>query len=100
MFWNDGSLFSGLCKAKFSDNLVVSVPDPLDDGKFLKYIIGTNLHRTRTSGWYDAGTDPICSKSRANLLLQPFDLWNWDARPGTPTLTTVTAGSLVMTGPT
>jgi len=36
---------------------------------------------------------PFAVNQGPNLLLQPFDLWNWDARPGTPTLTTVTAGS-------
>lgn len=62
-------------------------------------LTGTN---TTGSGWYDAGADaPFAVNQGPNFfLLQSFDHWNWDARPGTPTLTTVTAGSLVMNGPT
>src|SRR5215469_11171965 len=62
-------------------------------------LTGTN---TTGSGWYDAGADaPFAVNQGPNFfLLQSFDHWNWDARPGTPTLTTVTAGSLIMNGPT
>ena len=57
---------------------------------------------TTGSGWYDAGSGaPFAVNQGPNFfVLQSFDHWNWDARPGTPTLTTVPAGLLVMDGPT
>jgi hypothetical protein len=57
---------------------------------------------TTGSGWYDAGSEaPFAVNQGPNFfLLQSFDHWNWDARPGTTTMNTVTAGSLVMDGPT
>jgi hypothetical protein len=62
-------------------------------------LTGTN---TTGSGWYDAGTDaPFAVNQGPNFfLMQSFDHWNWDARPGTSTMTTATAGSLAMEGPT
>ncbi|HXX97234.1 MAG TPA: hypothetical protein VEL11_08990 [Candidatus Bathyarchaeia archaeon] len=61
-------------------------------------LTGTN---TTGSGWYDAGNEaPFAVNQGPNfLLLQSFDHWNWDAPPGTATVNTVTAGSLVMDGP-
>ena len=62
-------------------------------------LTGTN---TTGAGWYDAGTDaPFAVNQGPNFfLLQSFDHWNWDARPGTSAMTTATAGSLAMDGPT
>ena len=64
-------------------------------------LTGTN---TTGSGWYDAGSQAPFAVNQGLqtnfFLLQSFDHWNWDARPGTPTMTTVTAGSLTMDGPT
>lgn len=62
-------------------------------------LTGTN---TTGSGWYDAGSEaPFAINQGPNfLLLQSFDHWNWDARPGTATMNTVTAGSIIMNGPT
>jgi hypothetical protein len=62
-------------------------------------LAGTN---TTGSGWYDAGSEaPFAVNQGPNFfLLQSFDHWNWDARPGTATMSTVAAGSLAMNGPT
>lgn len=57
---------------------------------------------TTGSGWYDAGSEaPFAVNQGPNFfVLQSFDHWNWDARPGTPTMTNVPAGLLIMDGPT
>jgi hypothetical protein len=62
-------------------------------------LVGTN---TTGSGWHDAGSEaPFAVNQGPNFfVLQSFDHWNWDARPGTGTMDTVAAGSLVMDGPT